>query len=213
MIRTKKSGFTIAEAMVVLALFTIVGAGAIIAMRGGQRHFERTVSNSIIDTKANRALNRVARRLTGAGHTTVSPIPDDRFGSTSMSFQEVVGWNAGTPIWSSDIEIRLEYEPSELNNGLDDDGDGLVDEGRVVQTENLGEADEISVVLVRGVCEYLEGETLNGADTNGNGLEDERGFCFALQGDEIIVRLSVMRLDPEGELATRTLETSVSLRN
>lgn len=210
---TDRSGLTLLETTIVMVLLSVVLGAAIMVLRQGQMNFDRTVSNAVVESAGNRALNRIARRLTGAGATTLFPVPEAPLGSSAVSFQEVEGWNAGAPVWSSDAEIRLEYEPRELDNDLDDDGDGLVDEGQVVQVENLGEADERRVVLVRGVREYLEGETADGFDENGNGLEDERGLSFQLDGNEMIVRLTLLRPDPQGAITMRTLQTSISLRN
>ena len=208
-----RSGVTLLELILVLAAMTVVLAAAVLAVRKGQEQFERTVSNTVLDTQANRAINRIARHLSGAGLTTLLPTPDRPFGSSSLRFQRVVGWGASAPLWSTEAELLLRYEPGELDNGLDDDGDGAIDEGEVVWTRNRGEPDEESVVVVRSVREFLEGEEPDGNDTNGNGLEDERGFCFELLGGELIVRLSVVRRDPTGALNLRTLETSVALRN
>ena len=210
---TDRSGLTLLETTIVMVLLSVVLGAAIMVLRQGQMNFDRTVSNAVVESAGNRALNRIARRLTGAGATTLFPVLEAPLGSSAVSFQEVEGWNAGAPVWSSDAEIRLEYEPRELDNDLDDDGDGLVDEGQVVQVENLGEADERRVVLVRGVREYLEGETADGFDENGNGLEDERGLSFQLDGNEMIVRLTLLRPDPQGAITMRTLQTSISLRN
>ncbi len=68
-------------------------------------------------------------------------------------------------------------------------------------------------MLVNGVCRFLQGETQNSADDNGNGLEDEPGLCFDIEGGALNVRLSVARLDSNGQQVTRTVETSIALRN
>ena len=199
--------------MLVLVTFTVVFGGAVTAIRFGQEQLQHSVSNTVLDSATNRALNQIARHLTGAGLTTLDPTPEAPFGSDSIRFERVEGWTAGAPVWSAEAELRFEYEPGEDDNGVDDDGDGLIDEGQVVWTRRRGEADEQSTVVVRSVAEFLEGEEEDGDDTNGNGLEDERGFCFELRGSELLVRLTVERLDPAGNRATRTLVTSVSIRN
>lgn len=213
MTRGRRAGFTLLEMTIALVMLVMLLGGAALVLTRGQGVFRRSMSDSAIDTGANRALNSIARRLTGAGATTLFPVPVAPAWSDSIGFQEVVGWNAGAALWSTDTELRLEYEPGELDNDLDDDGDGFVDECQVLQVENAGQPDERRVVLLRNVREFLEGEEPDGVDQNGNGLEDERGLCFELRGDALIVRLSAMRRDPEGEVTIRTLETAVAMRN
>jgi hypothetical protein len=101
----------------------------------------------------------------------------------------------------------------ELENGLDDDGDGIIDEGRVILTRDFLGAEELSVVLAHDVRSRFEGELANGLDDNGNGLVDERGFCMTLQDGLLVLRLSIAGRSPEGTRTTSTVETSVHFRN
>ena len=75
------------------------------------------------------------------------------------------------------------YDPDEVDDGQDNNGNGLIDEGRIVWTRNVGAPDERSVVLCHQVREYLEGEVPNGLDDNGNGLVDEKGLSFERNGE------------------------------
>lgn len=209
----RTAGYTLTEAMIVLSILAIILGSAITAVKEGQDHFNRSVTSSVVNTKITRAVNRIAKRLTAAGRDSVFPWPTAPLGSDSISFQEVVAWNGSSAVWSEDVDIRLEYEPGELDNGLDDDDDGMVDECRVVLIENVGEADERNVVLISSVREFLAGEIPNGLDDNGNGLEDERGLCFEAQGNTLVVRLSVMRRDQDRRITLQTLETRVGVRN
>ena len=113
------------------------------------------------------------------------------------------------------MQIFLQPDPADPDNGLDDDGDGFVDECEVVLVENRGTADETRTVLVRRVQELLQGELPNGADDNGNGLVDERGFCIEQisDGAGVTIRLTVLRRRPEGGIDTQTVGTTVWLRN
>ncbi len=67
--------------------------------------------------------------------------------------------------------------------------------------------------MVRNVREHLEGEIDNGADDNGNGLIDEGGLSFSLAGKTLTIRLTIQGIHPKGQLISRTLETSLTLRN
>ena len=105
--------------------------------------------------------------------------------------------------------------PGELDNGVDDNGNGLVDECRIeFQPDVVGDP---GLVIGWGsfVREYLEGEIPNGVDDNGNGLVDERGLCLTYDNASgvLTVRLTLERLDPLGRPLTRTVETAVQVRN
>jgi hypothetical protein len=118
----------------------------------------------------------------------------------------------GSITWET-RRLQHQYDPDDANDGLDNDGDGLIDEGRVVLIRDSGGADEQTVVLCSDVREYLEGESADGTDQNGNGLIDERGLCFELAAGRLTIRLTLEVLDAEGRHATRTVETTVHLRN
>lgn len=207
--RGRRAGFTMLESVIALVIFSTILSAGVIAMRAGQRSFRQTVTGTVLNTKASRAVNRIARRLTGARQLSVAISAD----TGTVSFQEVAGWAGGDPIWSGDSSIAFQYETGELDNGVDDNGNGFVDEGQVILTENIGDPDQRSVTLVHSVREFLDGETPDGTDENGNGIADERGLCFELVGDALRVRLTVQRRDSEGAVILRTLETTVGMRN
>ena len=126
----------------------------------------------------------------------------------------MIGYEAGAPILGAPTRFTLELSPSEIDNGLDDDGNGLIDERLLVRITNPGDPDEQRSVLARGVRALLEGEVDNGLDDNGNGLADEAGFALDMDGGVLSVRLSLEIVDPEGgDNIIRTLETSLTLRN
>ena len=109
--------------------------------------------------------------------------------------------------------LELRYEDDEVDDGIDNDGDGVVDEGVLVLIQDWMGPTEQEVVLCHGVREFLEGETPNMLDDNGNGLIDERGFSVDLDGENLTFRLSLERVDASGNTVIRTLESSVWLRN
>ena len=65
------------------------------------------------------------------------------------------------------------------------------------------------------VREYLEGEVPNGADDNGNGIVDENGLCMTWDANSnlLTIMLTLERVSPNGGLTTRTVQTSVQVRN
>lgn len=213
-----QSGFTLIELMIAMALLAVVAGGVTTASRRGLGLFARSSVNSEINARAGRTIDRISRELMGAGATRIDPdlsfdAGDPPVWSTELEFEVAGDWVAGAVVWGPERRIALELAEGEADNGIDDNGNGLVDEGSVVMLENPGQPNERRVVLVNGVSEYLEGEVLNGIDDNGNGLIDERGFCFDLARGPLSIRLSLERLDPEGRLLVRTHSDSVQMRN
>lgn len=207
--RGRQAGFTVLELMIAVTILAVVTGGAVLALSASQRSFNQMVANGVVNTDINRATNRIAQLAVGARETTLITSPEQ----DGVSFQRAAGWVDGNATWTGDVDIALEYEPNEFDNGVDDDGDGFIDECQVVLTENFGQIDERRVVLVNGVREFLEGELPDGVDNNGNGIEDERGLCFEIQDDALVIRLTLLGLQPEGGVTLRTLETVVGLRN
>src|SRR5262249_41383601 len=98
-------------------------------------------------------------------------------------------------------------------NGVDDDGDGLVDERNLVMTRNVGTANEVSIVLCHDVARWYPGEISNVADDNGNGVVDESGFNVQRTGDLLTIRLCIEQPTAGGQKISATAETGVVLRN
>lgn len=210
-VRNARRGFTMVEAVVALALFVLLMSSAILAAKGGQGAFRATQNASDVETRIRRALDRVAVELLSVGEEELLPNPAGQFGTRDLLFRKAVGLNGLAVTWGDQHRLAFEYEPEESDDGADEDGDGLVDEGRLVLIHDVGGSNR-RAVLCSGVRRFLEGETGNGADDNGNGIIDEAGFNIHRLGNVLFIRLS---LEVPGETGSivRTLETSVRLRN
>lgn len=212
------SGFTLLEAMVSLGILSIVLGGVVMASQRGLGLFRTCSINGEINARAGRAIDRVMRELLSSGIGTIQPDLTTPPGlptvwSETLDYQAADNWAGGVVVWGTAMQLSLEYAEGELNNNLDDNGDGLVDECTLFLTEDPGGAGEQRVVLVNGVSEFLQGETQNAADDNGNGLEDERGFCVDMNNGFLTVRLSLERLGADGQLLVRTQQDSILLNN
>jgi prepilin-type N-terminal cleavage/methylation domain-containing protein len=210
----RRGGFTLIELMVTLSVLSLVLIGMGVFQLRSNNASKSMLARSAAETRARRALDRVAEELTGVGHTLLFPDPSTSFGTSAITYQRSTGVSAtGTVTWGTQSRLELELEPGETDNGHDDDGDGLVDERRLVLIRDFGTAAAKTVVLCSGVAELLEGETANGADDNGNGVVDEAGFNVRRVGDLLTARLTVL-VPLGGERSTgSTLETSIVLRN
>jgi hypothetical protein len=206
-----RAGFTLVEAAIAAALSVLVMSSAILAARGGMGAFRATQDASDAEARVRRALDRVVFELLSVGEEELLPDPTTDFGASDMLFRKAVGLAGTDVVWGVQHRLALEYEASEVDDGVDNDENGLVDDGVLVLTRDVG-GDERRVVLCHGVREMLEGEVADGDDDNGNGVRDEAGFNVHRVGDVLFVRLSVEEPGENGTIV-RTLETSVRLRN
>jgi len=207
------SGFTLVEAMITLAILGMVTSTVIMALTHREGSFRVMSRAADLEARVRRGIDRVARELLTAGAEQLAPDPTGSFGTSDLLFRNAVGLNGAAIEWSNQHRIAFEYDTNEVDDGLDNDGDGLVDEGNLVLTRNDGMASEVRVVLCRGLAEMLEGELPNGVDDNGNGVIDEPGFSVHRVGDVLFLRLTIQESIEEGVVLTRTLETSSRLRN
>ena len=216
---SSRAGFTLVEAAVAVALLVLLMSSAILAAKHGQGAFRATQDTTDVETRIRRALDRAAMELLSVGEEELLPNPTGQFGTSSILFRQARSWggNAGDGVagldvlWGNQNRLAFEYETEESDDGTDEDGDGLVDEGRLVLTRDVG-GNEGRTILCTGVREMLEGEEANAADDNGNGIVDEAGFNIHRVGDVLFLRLS-LEVPVETGTVVRTLETSVRLRN
>lgn len=209
--RRSRGGFTLVEAVIASALALLLLSSAVLAARGGMGAFRATQDASDAEARVRRALDRVVIELMSAGVSELLPDPSTDFGGSNFQFRRAVGLDGTAPVWGPTSSLAFEYGPGESDDGVDNDGNGLVDDGILVLTRDVG-GDEQRIVLCRGVRELLEGETADGDDDNGNGVIDEAGFNVRRVGTVLFVRLSVEEPVETGTII-RTLETSVRPRN
>lgn len=213
--RSKRRGHSLLEMLIaVVILVAVVGVPGMI-LSSSSRAFGTSTSTTDLDLSARRALDRIAERLTASGLSgLVEPDPAiPGVPLTSVTFRPLLGLNVDEPIWGPEERIELQMAPGEVLNGQDSNGNGLVDDGRIVwfpDASNTGRA----VVLCTGVARTLPGETLgNGMDDNGNGLVDERGLVILFEAGRVELILAVERRDTQGRVYQQVVTRSVALRN
>ena len=205
-------GFTLVESLFALTLFVVLILVVAHASVRASDAYEEGSDREELETTTHRLLDRITEELeTAGGGVLLQALP--QLAASTVTFQEPIGFAGGDIQWGPAMTVGLELEPGELDDGVDNDGDGFADEGRVVWTESPGQATERRVVLGNAVSEYLQGELANGADDNGNGLLDERGLSFAAQDDVLIIRITCQRLDDGRRPMTKTVQTSIQLQN
>jgi len=209
----KASGFTLYEVAITVGLLGLVFAATGLVSRSTSELANFSGEKSRTEARARRTLDRVVEELEMAGRTMLDPDPAAPGWTADLDFQCVDGIVANAPTWGPLTALEWEREPTELADGQDNDGDGLVDEGRVVLVRNKNAANEQRIVLCSGVAEFADGETAAIGDENGNGLEDERGFSLQRVGELLTVRLTLQEQVQPGQVITTSVQTSIRLRN
>ncbi len=202
-------GLTLVELVFSLALLATLALAAGSVTDRAADAFQESSANEDLTVRAHAALERTLEPLAEAESAA---LPALDLGSDTITYHRATGFAGGTQ-WGPNTQVGFVYDTGELDDGLDNDGDGRVDEGQVVWLENPGQPGERRLVLATGVREYLEGETANGLDDNGNGFVDESGFWISGNGEVLTLRLTLERLDPKGRLLLCTVESSSRVRN
>jgi len=212
--RGARSAFTMVETLIAITLGGMILGAIGLTVLTGKENFRQGVTAASFEVRARRALDRIVAELQAADGTNLPASLNPPLGASSLQFRVCTGQAAGTPQWSAPARIELVADPRDPADGVDNDNDGVVDDGRVVLVRDVGGASEQRITLVSGVRRFLEGEFANAADDNGNGLFDESGLSFVIDAQRTLtIRLSLECRDPRGQPMVRTVETAVHMRN
>ena len=209
----RDEGYTLVELSIVVALLGIVLTAMMTIGVTSDRTYRTGATAAHLEAQVETALARVVSELQVARRSSLTPDPLPGLGASSIEYVRPIGIVNGIVQWSTTRRLALELEPGEIANGRDDNSNGLVDEKRLVLTEDVGGPSEHKYVITRWVRNLAAGEIANGADDNGNGLVDEPGFVVERFDETLVVRLTLERLDGDGRLRARAAETSVRMRN
>jgi prepilin-type N-terminal cleavage/methylation domain-containing protein len=210
-----RSGFTLMEVMIVITILGgLLGAVAMFQLRS-EDSFQATSAQARADSLARQSMARIMEAVSGSSNAVFVPDPTSSLGTDTLTFQQPTAVsNAGVVTWSNQMRFALALDTGEVDNGLDDNGNGLIDERRLVLTLDVNTLTPKSVTLCHGVAEWYPGETGgNAIDDNGNGVVDERGFSVRRVGDLLNVRLAVQVGYSKGRVATATTDTALVLHN
>jgi len=210
-----RRGMTLVELALSLSLAVGIGGTVYVASSSMTSAFRLGGAVARLDSQAHDALLAIAGRIEAAGPATLVPLlADPNLGETEVRFERVVGYADGLPQHAAPERIAYEPSPTDPPDGLDNDGNGLVDDGLVVWTERVGGPDENRHVLARQVAGTLEGELAgNGLDDNGNGLVDEGGFALWWDGRTVTVRLCLEARVGRNRSVLRSFERTAAFGN
>ncbi|MFT5050183.1 MAG: prepilin-type N-terminal cleavage/methylation domain-containing protein [Chlamydiales bacterium] len=194
--RTSRSGFTLLEIMMAVALLAIVVVKAHGAIGDVNQSLSQQTREIVLEDHARRVLRRIGYEIMGSNRDSLIPVSNAPLSSDDLLYQVNLGIHDGEVVWSDQEEVALQ----EL-------------EGQISWSESPGTPEERRVIWTSLVAPYLEGEIPNGMDDNGNGLIDERGLSFVIDRNSVTVRLTLERQLPGGGVVTQTVQTTVTCRN
>lgn len=215
--RPSRAGYSLVELAVAVTLLVIVLGLPALILGTSSRAYHTSTTAGEVDLRARRALDVIAARLASSA---LGQIPAAGTGAgfphSTLTYRVATGYDFDTDEtdWAPDERLELQPEPGDPVDGADNDGDGLIDEHRLVLIRDLGLATERTQVLCTRVARSLEGELPgNGIDDNGNGFVDEAGLMIAFEGERVLLALTVERRDLFRAPIVHTARRSVALRN
>jgi type II secretory pathway pseudopilin PulG len=212
----RRGGFTLLETVITIAiLVTILGLPTSI-LQSSSALFRRSSASAGQVEKARGVTDQITDFIARSSSARCGPIPVAPNATTSsVLYTPAVGYGGGTQtVWGTDERIVFEYTVADPNDGLDNDGDGRIDEGRAVQIIDPGTINEQRRILTEDVAEWGAGEIPgNNLDDNGNGWVDEQGLAFGFAGESISVLLTLERVDPQDGLIVYSVERVLTFRN
>jgi prepilin-type N-terminal cleavage/methylation domain-containing protein len=208
-------GFSLVELVVSVALMGLVTGGMLMVFESTNRAFQSAQASIELSRAAHRTVDRLAELVSFSRRSSMTPAAPGAqapFSTRQITFQTVDGFAGGAAAWSNTQRLEFQSSPFDPDDGIDNDRNGVVDDGLVVWTTELGLAEERSVVLARNVRELQARETQNGTDDNGNGLIDESGLSFDFQGERLVIRITLERVLGRRRLIY-SAERSIAFRN
>jgi len=154
--RASRLGLTALELLMALVLLAIVSVKAYGAMNAAGQSNAQATREVVLEDQARRVLRQIAYAVMGANRETLVPNFEQPFSAHDLQFQVHLGIQDGEVVWSDPEQVALEeldhevfwsqnpgaeterrvvwtrlvapFLEGELPNGMDDNGNGLIDE-------------------------------------------------------------------------------------
>jgi type II secretory pathway pseudopilin PulG len=154
--RRASAGFTLLETVISIGLVALVVTNIVMAMDSSTKAYEAGASRVEIEDQARRTLDRIALAVMGSSREGLAPGQEFPLDTHALTYQLNLGYQDGEVVWSDPERIQREeqaaqitwsrnpgdpdeqsvvwtkwvreYMQDEVFNGVDDNGNGLVDE-------------------------------------------------------------------------------------
>lgn len=190
-----RAGFTLIEVVVAATLTGLIIANLYMVFGDSSKAIRAKTVEFDTEVEARRVLDRIAMNVIGAERSTLDVASEAPISGNSINYHVSNGFS----------ENRVELSPVRR---IAHDGTK-----QISWAESPDTASERKAVWTSHAAQFLDGEVENGIDDNGNGLIDESGLSFDVDGQMVVIRLTIRRQAPDGTLTKKTLETRVTCRN
>ena len=191
------------EVLLVAVIFLIILFVVLTVMHRGMTFFWTASASASLQENARKALDRMAADLRGTGLSIITdslgqPLEEGE-DYQEIRFRRNPGYRNPDIPWDEGEAIiyRFAYrEGEEINNGTDDDGDGLIDEGVLVRAEDVDFEsidDDDYVEMTHNV--------------------KEGGLTFTLDGSKIVIWVELEDINYHQRRFEVSDKTTVYLRN
>jgi len=180
-------GFTLLETLIVSVCLAVILLGIGAMMTTSRTSFSQGATQTDIQNQIRWAIGKVAQEMKQAVDTTISVQGGT---NPTLTFQKNVGWNGAAVQLGGITTFQFQYTPGEVNDGLDNNSNGLIDEGMLVRTE-AGMPNTIITEWVR-----------------------EGSVAFTLAGNLLTIQMTLERPIAGGQtLLNETISTSIYINN
>lgn len=220
-----RSGSSLIEVSISVMVIAILMGVISESLTTSRDAYGQGMTSADVESLARRTLDGIATRMIGASASTLNidnPAPPAAPNVvTWLDFRPVVGY-AGGPQLDPLSRIQLELYPNELDDGIDNNGNGLIDECRLVYLPDVVAGAPV-VGLAGFVRRLAEGELPNGLDDNGDGNIDEPGFqatweplaaaATGSRGGRLTLQITLERSSGGPTRVLRSVQTLVRVRS
>src|SRR5262245_43945957 len=148
-IRRSSAGFTMVELLISLAVMSTTLLAVALAFERASDSYEDGTVDRALEAQSHRALDAMARQFLDAGTGQIAAPPAAPLGASTLTFRRATGFDGTNVVWGDFLTFALELEEGEINDALDNNSNGLVDERVVWQIRNQGLPDEERQVVTR----------------------------------------------------------------
>ncbi len=202
--KARPNGFTLLEVAVAATILFVVMSMAYLLLFASSNEYANQTVHLALDERARDVLADMVRELQNAQDppTPESPLQPSDPGydpgkpfCTELAFRTISRFDYASraPVFGNQVRYRWILESGETANGMDDNGNGLVDEGAIEKTETLEGRPAVRSVICRDVaC---------------------KGLRFLPGNGSVSITLELQRRDARDTLVSRKAATTAQLRN
>ncbi len=191
-LRSGQAGFSLLEVMIAATILAIMLLAMMVVLMASQDTFNTLATRASTQMRIQGALDRLVKemRLGSQGNVSTGSPPTylvEGHAYDNVTIVPVTGVMGGSTLLGPSVTYRFELDANEVATpGADGDGDGLIDEGRLIRT-----AEGTDTVLCGRVT----------------------GLIFIFSSDQLRISLTASAVDDNGYEHRFTGDSSISFRN